>query len=135
MELAICSLYDVNLDRGLVLTSNIGFQSRVALLKIVGKHGGIKDPVEADKFIALVKRVDAAYADRNAVAHGVWTGTDDPAIAYRSSLRAKGTSLRASNDPVSLADLEAVVTRLETLRVDFVTRCKFLGLDERASKA
>lgn len=128
MEITICGLYDINTDRGLVLTSNIGFQSRVSLLRILGKRGGIKDSVLAEQFLKLLTRIEAGYAERNTVAHGVWMGTPDPQIARRMSIRAKGDRLRCIDEQVSVEQLVEVAERLDDLRRDFVALTLKLGI-------
>ena len=119
MEVAICGLYEVNPDRGLVLTSNIGLQSRVALLRILAKRGGIKDRSAAGDMLKLLTRIEQSYAKRNGAAHGVWSGTADPTMARRMSIRAKGSRLTCASDIVPASELHAVADELDVLRLDF----------------
>src|SRR5205823_13129487 len=87
MELAILGFYDITLDRGLVLTSNIGFQSRLTLLRILATKGGIKDPTEAQACKQILNRLEAAYARRNAAAHGLWSAGAAQGLARRTAIR------------------------------------------------
>jgi hypothetical protein len=128
MEVAICGLYDINIDRGLVLTANIGFQSRVSLLRILATRGAIKDKATAADLLKLLARVEERYAERNAVAHGVWSGTEDPKVARRMSIRAKGNRLKCADDPVSFDQVDAVCAKLDALRVDFARMLRRLNL-------
>ena len=129
MECAICRLYDINMDRGLVLTSNIGFQSRVSLLRILAKRGAIEDAEAAKECLSLLSRIEKGYADRNAVAHALWSGTDDPAVAQRMAIRAKGSRLRCIQEPVHLSELADTLARLDTIRREFAALMRRLGLE------
>ena len=119
MEVAICNLYDINVDRGLVLTSNIGFISRVALLRILARRGAIKDKELAADMVEILKRISDGYSERNAAAHSVWSGTSDASVARRMSIRAKGDRLRCSNDLFHVDQLSALSGKLDKLRIDF----------------
>jgi hypothetical protein len=114
----------------LVLTANIGFQSRVTLLRILAMRGGVKDATNAGDLLKLLTRIEEGYADRNSAAHGVWSGTADPAVAERRSIRAKGNKLRCANDLVSLDQLRATAARLDDLRKDFAALLVRLNLPE-----
>jgi len=128
MELAILGLYEIDSRRGLPLTANIGFQSRLALLRILATQGAIKDTDEAKACTKILNRIEAAYPKRNAAAHGLWEPTKVPQVARRMSIRAKGARLRCTNEPVTVAELEEIATMLLVLHVDFADLMKRLGL-------
>ena len=130
METAICGLYEINTDRGLVLTSNIGFQSRVALLRILAMRGGIKDPNAAEDLKKMLARIEEGYAARNSAAHSWWSGTAHPKIARRMSIRARGNRLVCASDKVPVSQLFATRDRLDDLRRDFAALLRRLDLRE-----
>jgi hypothetical protein len=128
MEFAILGLYDFNLERGLVLTANIGFQSRLTLLRILALRGAITDKVLARTMVKMLERIEKAYPERNNAAHSVWSGTSDPNVADRMSIRVKGNRLKCAHDPVTVDQLRAVTDRLDDLRIDFSRMLRCLGL-------
>jgi hypothetical protein len=119
MEVAICGLYEINPDRGLALTTNIGFQSRIALLRILAKRGAVTDRVVAGDLLKLLTRIEQGYAARNAAAHGVWSGTADPTVARRMSIRARGSRLACADDLVTVVELQRTADELDALRLDW----------------
>ena len=132
MEIAICGLYRIDPDRGLVLTANIGFQSRVSLLRILAKRGAIKDRETTAAALKILTRIEEGYAKRNSAAHGVWGGTADPKIAKRMSIRARGSRLVCANDEVTASQLQSIVAEIEALRLDFSRLLRRLNLDTPA---
>lgn len=128
MEVAICGLYEISPDRGLVLTSNIGFQSRIILLRVLATRGATADKGIASALTALLARIEAASADRNAAAHGTWSGTADPDTARRMAIRVRGNRLRCVDDRIEIAQLEATLARIDRLRLDFATQLVRLKL-------
>jgi hypothetical protein len=133
MQVAICRLYEINQNRGLVLTSNIGFQSLVALLRILATRGAIKDKTTASKLSALLKRIEAGYAIRNAVAHAVWSGTANPNVARRMSIRARGNRLTCTDDQITVDHLCATRDQIECLRLDLAKMFVLLDLSPTKS--
>jgi len=128
MELAILELYKIERDRGLVLTSNIGFQSRLALLRILATRGAIEDSVDAKACTDILTRIEKAYPLRNAAAHSLWKPTKVPQVARRLAIRAKGNRLRCTDEPVTAAELEETATMFLELHGDFLDLMKRLGL-------
>lgn len=128
MELAILGLYKIDTGRGLPLTANIGFQSRMALLRILATQGAIKDPDDAKACTKILNRIEAAYPLRNAAAHGLWEPTKVPQVARRMSIRAKGARLRCTNEPITVAELEETATAFLDLHSDFVALMRRIGL-------
>ena len=105
MELAILKIQEIDLSTGLVLTSEIGFRQRYNLLMtFANEPGGIEPKTEADTLKRILKRIWNAYPKRNAAVHPLWVATDDPLIAKRMGIRAKGR-LRVISESVSLDDL------------------------------
>jgi len=129
MEAAICGLYEINPHKGLVLTANIGFQSRIALLRILATRGAIKDSTIAGAALKLLTRIEEGYAKRNSAAHGVWSGTDDPIVARRMSIRARGSRLVCADDRIPLGRLQATANELDDLRLDWSRFLRRLNLD------
>jgi hypothetical protein len=119
MEFAICRLYSVDPTRGLVFTANIGFQSRVAMLRIAANGGAISEPARAVACLSLLKRVERAYPLRNNVAHGLWAGTADPTVARHMTVRAKGNQLRCISETRTTIELEANADQLGVVAADF----------------
>lgn len=128
MELAILALYKIDTGCGLPLTANIGFQSRMALLRILATQGAIKDPNEAKTCTKILNRIEAAYPLRNAAAHGLWEPTKVPQVARRMSIRVKGSRLRCTNEPVTVAELEETALMLLDLHGEFIDLMKRLDL-------
>jgi hypothetical protein len=71
MEFMILGLYKIDFDHGLVLTSNIGFTSRLTICRILATKGAIKSATDAAECTKLLNRIEAAYSKRNSVAHGM----------------------------------------------------------------
>jgi hypothetical protein len=128
METAICGLYEISTDRGMVLTANIGFRSRVDLLRILATKGAIANADHARDMVEILSRIEKGYAERNAVAHGWWSGTRHPKIARRMSIRAKGRRLVCSDEKVPIGQLLATRDRLDDLRRDFSALLRRLDL-------
>ncbi len=132
MELAILGLYQIDHDRGLPLTSNIGFQSRLALLRILAMRGAIKDQTEAKACEDILNRIEKSYPKRNEAAHGLWAPTKSPYVAQRLAIRAKGNRLRCLKEPVTAAELEETAGSLLVLHEDFTDLMMRLGLAKSA---
>ncbi len=128
MEIAICGLYSIDLNRGLVLTANIGFRSRVDLLRILAKNGAIRDKRDAAICLGLLTRIEKAYVTRNEAVHGGWGPSPDPTKARRMSIRARGSQLRCVSEDVSAEELEASVQKIGILGADFTDLVDRLGL-------
>lgn len=122
MELMILGLYEIDPGRGLVLTSNLNFQSRMSLLRILA--GDENTPILMTKehsaeLKALLSRADEGFNDRNTIVHGIWSPTDKPGIVRRMGVRARGKKLQTIDQRYSAADLRAIANRLEALVDDF----------------
>jgi len=125
LEIAICGLYQIDFGRGLVLTANIGFQSRLALLRILAHGGAISDVAEAKTCLELLSAIEKGYAARNTVIHASWGPSKMPGRAKRLYIRAKGKTLRAVTEEVSEREIESVADQIEDLASDW------LGLMDR----
>jgi hypothetical protein len=98
MEIMILGLYEVAPNRGLVLTSNLSFQNKLTILRILATKGAIKDDAEAQKCVDLLKRIEDAYVKRNIVAHGLWSSGKVQGLARRMSIRVRGRRLSTVGD-------------------------------------
>src|SRR4051812_48438761 len=74
MELMILGLYDIGTDRGLVITSNLSFPSKITILQILSTRGAIKDPADVKLCGKLLERLKDAHIQRNTAAHSMWMG-------------------------------------------------------------
>ena len=119
MEVAILGLYEINPDRGLVLTSNISFPNRLTLLRILSMRGAIKDETLAEECKAILGRIEGAYSLRNTAAHGVWGAGDTTNTAKRMAIRVRGNRLRTTSDQVTADELEASALQILRLKIDF----------------
>ncbi len=135
MELTICGLYEIDLGRGLVLTSNLGFHARLSLLRILASGGAIKDAALARDMTELLNRVDAAYGVRNQMVHGIWIKTDQPDKAARLSLRARGKRIAATREEFTATDLWDAFSSLAALQWDFVAMSDRLGIESKLAGA
>jgi hypothetical protein len=106
MELFILGLYEVPADRGLVMTSNLSFQNKLTILRILAKKGAVKDADEAKSFLALLERVEKAHTKRNVIAHGWWSAGKADGLATRMAIRVRGRRLSTESEQVPLMDLE-----------------------------
>jgi hypothetical protein len=125
METTILALYEIDMGRGLVLTANIGFHPRMALLRILGGERVHMTEAQAQELMqtkppGIISRLDDGYGDRNALVHGLWGPTDKPGIIRRMSVRARGKKLQANSQHYSAEDLWAVSDRLAELLREFV---------------
>jgi hypothetical protein len=134
MEIAILGLYEIDTGRGLPLTANIGFQSRLALLRILATQGAIKDAENSKACTKILNRIADAYPQRNAAAHGLWEPTKVPQVARRMSIRAKGARLRCTNEPITVAELEDIAVAFLDLHSDFAALMKRMGLERPPAK-
>jgi hypothetical protein len=60
----------------------------------------------------------------------LWSGTDDPNVAQRMAIRAKGSRLRCIKEPIHLSEISDTVARLDKVRTDFarlLNRLKVVG--------
>jgi hypothetical protein len=112
MELFILGLYEVTPDRGLVITSNLSFQNKLTILRVLATKGAIKDADEAKSFAGLLDRIEKAHQQRNAIAHGWWSAGNADGLARRMAIRVRGRRLSTASEQVPLMDVEAVANEL-----------------------
>jgi hypothetical protein len=72
VELTILGLYEISPDRGLVITSNLGFQNKLTILQILALRGAVTDKDAAAELTQILKRIEASSKDRNRIVHGLW---------------------------------------------------------------
>lgn len=124
LEFAILRHQEIDLSTGMLLTTNLGFQSKIYLLTTFANEGGIQPESEAKALLKLLSRIHAAYADRNLVVHSVWTATDDANIARCRGIRTRG-KLRLLDEPMSvdrLAEIADVTRQIGADLTDFMER-------------
>jgi hypothetical protein len=140
METMILALYEIDMGRGLVLTANIGFHPRMALLRILAGervHMAAAQAEELTGSTGILNRIEAGYGDRNAIVHGLWSSTDAPGVIRRMSIRARGKKLQAKAQNYKAQDLWAISERLSALLTDFTDlgdRLGVVGLLETAPR-
>ncbi len=116
LEATACHLYQIDLNRGLVFTANIGFQSRVAMVRIPAIHGAITDATLQAECLRLLRETETAYPLRNDVVHSIWRRViEKPEIARKLSIRAKGSHLRCTVEDKEAGDIERVAETLSVL--------------------
>lgn len=108
MEITILGLYEIKPDRGLVLTNNISFTNKITILRILALRGAIKDAADIKAFTNLIDKIEKTSPLRNQVAHGLWSGTKNPAIAERHLISVRGKRLRTKKEKVPLSEIEAI---------------------------
>lgn len=135
MELTILGLYEIDLGRGLVITSNLSFHARLSLLRILAAQSEIVDPTLSAGMIEILNRMDQCYGERNTIVHGLWGPAKTAGSIRRISVRARGKKLQTSNEDYTANQLWEISDRLRALAADFVTLGTRLGLEERLAKA
>jgi hypothetical protein len=128
MEAMILGLYEINPDRGLVLTSNLSFQNKLTILRVLALRGAIKDATEAQFCVDLLKRIEDAHVERNKVAHGLWTGSKVQGVARRMAIRVRGRRLTTIDEKVSLSELEGVAATFLVVSTDLTRLAERLGV-------
>ena len=125
LETVILGLYEVSPDRGLVLTNNISFQSKLTILRILAEHGGVKDEAEAANLKSLLKRIEDVGNSRNTIVHSLWSASKTQGLAHRHLIKVRGKRLTLKRENVALSEIEELSTRILTLRkqlTDFAVR-------------
>jgi hypothetical protein len=135
METTLLGLYEIDIGRGLVLTANLSFHARMSLLRILTGESVHMDPAQAEEMNVILTRIDAGFGDRNAIIHGLWGPGDEPGIARRLSVRARGKKLQAISQNYKAQHLWAISDRLAVLLKDFADLGHRLGIEERLAAA
>ena len=136
MEHTILALYEIDLGRGLVLTSNLSFHSRLSLLRILAaKESGMMSDALCEETSKLLNRIDDAYSERNFIIHGSWFPNDKSGMVRRMSVRARGKKLVAESKLYNAAELWAVADRIGDLIGDFFALGERLGVKARLANA
>jgi len=128
METAILGLYEITPDRGLVITNNLGFQSKLTILRILALNGAIKDKDQARKWTALLQRIELTAPKRNHIAHGIWGGSQVQGIATRHSISVRGKRLRTKVEKVPLSEIEGASNEI----LDLISEFRQLAQDAKA---
>lgn len=119
LEISILRLQDIKLETGMVLSSTIGFRSRIGLLRTFANEGGVKPENEAKALLDLLKRMEAAYLNRNLVVHAFWTPTDDPNVGNIKGVRATAR-LRVINEPMTVDGLAKIADEIHHIGADML---------------
>ncbi|MES2030883.1 MAG: hypothetical protein V4477_17010 [Pseudomonadota bacterium] len=127
MELTILGLYEIPTDRGLVITSNLTVQNKLAMLRILATKGAIKDTATIEKMLDILKRIEAGAADRNRVAHSMWQPGKVQGLAQRLEIRVRGRRLDTPNEQVPLSEVEGIALSLLDLRSELAELAAALG--------
>ncbi len=130
METTILGLYEIDMGRGLVLTSNLSFHARLSLLRILAGESVHMTAAQSEELVAILNRVDAGYGDRNILVHGLWGKSDKPGIVRRLSVRARGKRLQAVSQDYKAQDLWVISDRLAELLKDFAGLGSRLGIED-----
>ncbi len=132
MEVALLRIQEINLSTGMVVSSELGFRSKCnLLLTAANEQGGIKSEAEAKALKNILKRIQDAYPKRNNAVHPLWIRTEDPNVATRKGIRAKGR-LRVVDEPVKLEDLATDAREIAQIGFDltaFMIRNKLAPKD------
>ena len=137
MELTILGLYEIDMGRGLVLTNNLSFHSRMSLLRILAgdESGKLMTAAQGEELKVILNRVETAYNDRNSIVHALWDYGDKPGIVRRRTVRARGKKLQTITEDYSAADLRAIGDRIDVLLKDFADLTVRIGVDLRLASA
>jgi hypothetical protein len=128
MELTILGLYEISTDRGLVLTANLSFQNKLTMLRILAAQGAVKDKVEAENLLDILKRIEAAGKDRNRIIHGIWGSSEVQGLATLMSIRVRGRRLSTTNEKIPLSEVEAAARNLLDLRFEMASLAVRIGV-------
>ena len=117
LEIAILRQQEIDLPTGMVLSANLGFQSKLYLLRTFANEGGVEPVSEAKELLNLIQRIQRAYRDRNLIVHSVWAATEDPNIARCKGLRVRG-KLRIIDEPISVDRLADIANMIRQIGAD-----------------
>ena len=101
----------------MIITSNLGFHSRVHILQTVVNEDGIKPKEANDELKKILTRIQKAYPKRNNAIHPVWSASDKPKTAQRRALRVKG-KLRLIDEDVTSAELGETIEEIRQIGED-----------------
>jgi hypothetical protein len=127
MEIAILLHQKIDLSVGLVVTSSLGGLAKLNLLDTFNNEGAFEPLSTKEDVKKLLKRINSASARRNEVAHHVWVATDDPKVAIRKSVRAKG-KLNVVNERVHIGQLQTIAEQIRQTGEDFTAFMELQGL-------
>jgi hypothetical protein len=128
MEHTILGLYEITADRGLVITSNLSFQNKLTILRILATQGAIKDTAEAKNLSSILERIDKASQKRNSIVHGTWGPGNVDRIAHLLAIRVRGKRLVTIFNKIPLSEVEDVAQHLLGLRFELLALSDRLGL-------
>ncbi len=117
LEFAILRHQEIELSTGMVLSANLGFQSKLYLLTTFANEGGFEPESECRALLKIIGRIQEAYGKRNLVVHSVWVPTDDPNIGRCKGVRARGR-LRVIDEPISVDRLTEIAEEIRQIGAD-----------------
>lgn len=128
MELTILGLYEISPDRGLVITSNLSFQNKLTILRILALRGAVADPGEADNLADILKRIENANSQRNRIVHGLWGPNAVQGLAELKAIRVRGRRLSTVSEKVSLSEVEEIARSFLELRFELSNLAVRIGV-------
>lgn len=103
--LAICEVTNPKeVPDGLFLGWNLGFWSRIDLLKVYANAIKQEHESEGARLNAILQRIGEVYALRNKYVHGLWITNGKPNEPHLINLRLKG-KLALSNDQITTTQM------------------------------
>ena len=127
MEVAILLHQKIDLSVGLVVTSSLGGLAKWNLLETFNNEGAFEPLSTKEEVKKLLRRINNAHARRNEVAHHVWVATDNPKVAVRQSVRARG-QLNVINERVHIGQLQTIAEQIRQTGEDLSTFMDLQGL-------
>lgn len=112
MEFLILAHQEIRPETGLLLTANLGYHSKMDLLKLFLKD--IPRPADVGELKGLIERIGKAYPKRNGVAHAVWAPTKDDKVVMRMGIRTKGGKLATINE---LVPVDSIYDTADEIRI------------------
>ena len=135
IEMIVLGLYELHMDRGLVFTSLLTLNAKVDLLRILANNEAVDDKALSERLMAVANRVPEVYGERNKVVHGQWVRTDQPGVARRLTLRARGKTVTGAADGFTSETLWAVFDRVVDLLLELTRLADALGVESKLEKA
>lgn len=111
LELAILEYQEIDPSVGLVITSHLGGSAKIELLRTFNYEGAFEPKSTKKDVNLLFDSVLEAYKRRNEVAHHLWVATEDPEVAKRKSVEARG-KLRVIDERVHISDLRSIAKKI-----------------------
>ncbi|QQS12458.1 MAG: hypothetical protein IPK81_23790 [Rhodospirillales bacterium] len=108
---AISEITEVDPTKGIFLTTNLGYQSRLSLLQVYGNSLKEKGMPEGAEFLKLLEALSQSYGIRNKYVHSHYLSNGIASDPTLSNVRLKG-KLQIVEEAITVATLEADSDRL-----------------------